>query len=179
MKYKIDNGGLVLMIIDEHQYQAQVTTIDRDISEVLHDAYILREPIGIALKNFTEFKDYDLPEPIATTLDIDWYSLKGQVYDQYGKDMEIPITFTIEGTDKAKIADGKIVTEDVKEDTSFFIVAKANNLEKREERWIYAPHKEEDPMMILTKKVNALTQNDEMRDDLLQELILKVYEKTN
>ena len=86
----------------------------------------------------TTAEDWE-PNPMATKLEVkDWNNLQAKVYDQYGAEMEVSPTWSVEGVG-ATIENGKVVESEVVEDTSYFIVAKVGDLEERQERTIYAP----------------------------------------
>ena len=79
------------------------------------------------------------PNPVPTVLKIkDWNNLQAKVYDQYGAEMEVSPTWSVEGT-SARIENGKVIEDAVTENTSYFIVAKVGDLEQRRERFLYAP----------------------------------------
>lgn len=78
-----------------------------------------------------------------TKLEIDFYSLKGKVLDQYGGIYSTDIEFSIEGTDKARIENDVIIEDEVKEDEEYFIVAKYNDLVEKQKRIIYASKPDE------------------------------------
>ena len=110
----------------------------------VHDCYIIGQ--HMPRQQFTgeiptTAEDWE-PNPVATKLLIkDWQNMIGDVYDQYGAEMEVSPTWSIQGTG-ARIENGKIVESEVVEDTSYFIVAKIGDLEERQERTIYAPAEE-------------------------------------
>ena len=77
----------------------------------------------------------------------------------------------------AKIENGKIVEDVVDTDTSYFIVAKYGDLEERQERFLYAPRPHSPgELELLNKKVELLASENEAKDDLLQEIILQMYQ---
>ena len=110
----------------------------------VHDTYIIGQ--HMPRQNYegeipTTAEDWE-PNPTATKLEVkDWNNLTAKIYDQYGSEMEVSPTWSIEGVG-AKIEDGKVVESEVEEDTSYFIVAKIGNLEERQERTVYAPAEE-------------------------------------
>ena len=110
----------------------------------VHDTYIIGQ--HMPRQNYegeipTTAEDWE-PNPAATKLMVkDWNNLTAKIYDQYGSEMEVTPQWSIEGVG-AKIADGKIVEDEVKSDTSYFIVAKVGDLEERQERTIHAPAEE-------------------------------------
>ena len=157
-----DDGSraLVTILFDDGTYAiTDVISGDRPKNDILKDAYII-------LKNTERVifegdpKDFDnliLPEPKEKTMDIDFYNLTGKVYDQYGDLMDKEIQFEVQGTDKAKIENNKVVEEEVEEETSYFIVASCGELVGKQERFIYPPVKEiENPTDALAKEVTKL-----------------------
>lgn len=152
MKYKIldqtENNIQIFCLYDDNTSSLLDLVAGRELEEILQDAYILTKNKenrqAYTGEEIEELKDY-IPKPKVTRLDVDFYSLRGKVYDQYGDMLDAPITFEIEGTDKAKIENGKIIEEEVTEETSFFIVAKVGDLEQREERFLYPKPKIEPP----------------------------------
>ena len=135
-------------------------------------------PVTIVGEEIEGLKDYN-PKPKAARLDIDFYSLSGKVFDQYGDVIETPIDVTIEGTDKARIENGKLITEEVEEETSFFIVAKAGDLVEKQERTLY-PKVDREPVPphedVLEAKIKATSDRQDFIEDLIAEMAMKVYE---
>ena len=127
---------------------------NRTKEEILTDAYILLNAIGEEhTEPIKEIETYTLKEDTPTSLKVDLYNLEGEVFNQYGEKMDEPITFEIVGTDKAKIEDGKIITQEVEKETSFFIVAKSGKLTKKYEQIIYPKSEEENT---LNKRISDL-----------------------
>ena len=152
MKYKIlkqDESRIELFCLyDDKTFALLDLVAGRELEEILQDAYILTKNKenrqAYNGEKIEELKDY-IPKPKIARLEADFYNLTGKVYDQYGDLLDAPISFEIEGTDKAKIEDGKLIEEEVEEDTSFFIVAKVGNLEQRQERFLYPRPEEVEP----------------------------------
>ena len=144
MKYKIieqnKNNIQILCLYDDKTYALLDLVAGRELEEILQDAYILTKNKenrqAYTGEEIEDLKDY-VAKPKVTRLDVDFYNLTGKVFDQYGDIFDAPIEFTVEGTDKAKIEDGKLIEEEVQEETSFFIVAKVGNLEESQERFLY------------------------------------------
>lgn len=139
-----DDGDYVKVAIlfDDNTYGAtSVVSAGRDGKDILKDAYILlRNVERVRFEGDPrDFDDLILPEPKEKTMDIDFYNLTGKVYDQYGEVMDKKIQFEIQGTDKAKIENNKVIEEEVEEITSYFIVASCGELVQKEERFIYPP----------------------------------------
>ena len=152
---KFENYGkdiLVSLIFDDGTFATTtVSNKNRDKDDLIKDAYILlkntnREPYD---GDISELQDIRLEEPKATSMVPDFYALKGAVYDQYGDAMNLPIKYTIEGTDKARIEDGEIIEEKVEEETKYVIKATAGDLIETLERTIY----KEEPHGMTTKEL--------------------------
>lgn len=186
LKY-IDDGNraLVAILFDDNTY-AETTVISKNRTEqdILKDAYILlkNKAKNQFEGNKDEYEDLVLEAPKPNTLDVNFYNLSGKTYDQYGNEIQAEITFSIEGTDKVKIEKGALIEEEVTETTSFFIVAKCGDVEKKEERFIYPkvepeepPKKEPTEVEKLEAKVNVLEEQGAFRDDLIQEMATIVY----
>lgn len=152
MKYKIleqtENNIQIFCLYEDKTYALLDLIAGRELEEILQDAYILTKNKenrqAYNGEEIEDLKDY-IPKPKIARLDADFYNLTGKVFDQYGDILDAPISFEIEGTDKAKIENSKLIEEEVTEETSFFIVAKVGNLEKRQEKTIYPKPKVEPP----------------------------------
>ena len=179
----IENYKKVSLLFDDNKYAtAYIVDNKRPKQEILKDAYILlknadrKDYIG----DIRKLEDIELERPKATNLDVDFYNLTAKVYDQYGDDLQEQVNFTIEGTDKARIQDNKVIEEEVEKETSFFIVAKVGTLEERQERTIYPKVVEKvEPKISETEKLSAkvkvLEEQGAFRDDLIQEMATIVY----
>lgn len=177
------NRALVAILFDDNTYAVtSVISVNRTKEDILKDVYIIsknKEKQKFE-GNVEEYEDLNLENPKPNSLDVNFYNLSGKVYDQYGDEIQKEIEFSIEGTDKAKIEKGELIEEEVTEITSFFIVAKCGDIEKREERFIYPksqdpPYKEPTETEKLTAKVNVLEEQGAFRDDLIQEMATIVY----
>ena len=136
----IENYKKVSLLFDNNKYAtAYIVDDKRPKNEILKDAYILlknadkKDYIG----DISKLEDVELERPKATNLDVDFYNLTSKVYDQYGDELQEQVNFAIEGSDRARIENNKVIEEEVEKETSFFIVAKVGNLEERQERFIY------------------------------------------
>lgn len=174
LKYeKQGNNVFVAFLQDNILKSATVVDGGRTKEEILQDAYILaKDQTGEEIL----MEDIALPEPVLKRIKVDFNTLTGIALDQYGDKLEQEIIFSIEGTDKARIEDGELIEDEVEEDTSYFIVAKAGDLEERQERIIFAPVIQgPNEVDLLNKKIEVLSQENEIKSLVLQELILKVY----
>lgn len=157
------NRARVAILFDDNTYAVtSVISGNRSKGDILKDAYILlRNVERVRFEgNPKDLDDLVLPEPKEKTMDIDFYNLTGKVYDQYGEVMESRVQFEIQGTDKVKIENNKVIEEEVEEMTSYFIVASCGELVQKEERFIYPPApvepEIENPTDALAKEVTKL-----------------------
>lgn len=153
--------------------------------------------------NYGDLEMFVPAKPHPVFMEVDFRNLKGKVYSQYGEVMDLDITFTIEGTDKAKIEDHKIIEESVDIDTPYTIIAKVEDITERRENIIKAVDKQEILLQELKSKVEeqqgkmalqqdeieqqkkesitanakikALTDDAEFKNDLIQEMALMLY----
>lgn len=178
LKYKIlqktENNIKLFCLYDDNTFAIVDLIAGRELEEILQDAYILT-------KNVENRKTYDgdkiedpqeyIPEPRAARFDVDFYKLTGEVYNQYGDPIDVPIDFEIEGTDKVIIEDGKLVGE-IEEAITFFIVARVGDLEQKYERSLYPEPKilEPDPedLPITRKEYNELLSKLDEQNKALQ-----------
>lgn len=141
LKYeKYERDMIVGIVFDDNTYNlVRIVDNTRPKQEILKDAYIILKNVDRLdyLDDINKLQDLELASPKTTFMDIDFYNLSGVVYDQYGEAMDKEISFVIEGTDKAKIVDGKLIEKEVEEEASFFIVAKCEDLEQKQERTLY------------------------------------------
>ena len=154
LKYEsFGKDTIVSILFDDNTYNVtQILDNSRPKEEILKDGYIIlknteRYPYTGDTK---DLEDLILPTPTPTFMTIDFYNFSGKVYDQYGEEIQADITFEIVGTDKAKIENGKLITEEVQEETSLFIVAKCGNLEEKRERKLYPKPEEPAPQPDMT-----------------------------
>lgn len=155
-----DDGDYVKVAIlfDDNTYGAtSVVSAGRDGKEILKDAYIILKS-SERLKfngNKDEYEDLIFEESKPHSMEIDFYNLSGKVYDQYGDLIPAEIIFSIEGTNKARIENNKLIEEEVKELTSYFIVAKCGELIKKDERFIYPLPQEEPKVASVEERLEA------------------------
>lgn len=147
LKYeKLNKDTIVGIVFDDETYGlVRILDSTRPKEEILKDAYIILK--NSDRLNYTgdisTLEDLALPAPKPNFMNVDFYSFNGHVYDQYGDEIFKDITFEIQGTDKARIENKKIIEEEVAEITSYFIVAKCGSLEEKQERKLYP--KPDDP----------------------------------
>ena len=151
MKYKIleqnKNNIQLFCLYNDNTFALLDLVAGRELEEILKDAYILSKSQAREVykgEPIEDLKTY-VPTPKEARLDADFYGLTGKVYDKYGDVMDLPITFTIEGTDKAKIEDGKLVEEEVDEKVEYEIVATVGDLVEKQQRVIYPEPEIEEP----------------------------------
>lgn len=175
MNYKIEDGYITAYYEDNTAY-----TMPYVGENNLKDLYIIsknpRNRFKIEEKPI-DLEEWEKPTDIPTRIkNIDWINLKAKIYNQFGDLMDLQPIFTIEGTG-ARIEDGKIVEDVVDNDTSYFIVARYGDLEERQERFLYAPvEPQPNELDMANRKIDALVSEQEITNDLLQELILNIYQ---
>lgn len=157
----IENYKKVSLLFNNNKYATTYIVDDnRPKNEILKDAYILlknadkKDYIG----DISKLEDIELERPKVTNLDVDFYNLTVKVYDQYGDEIQEQVSFTIEGTDKARIENNNVIEEEVEKETSFFIVAKVGTLEERQERTIYPKVVEEAKNSNIEERLEATEQ---------------------
>lgn len=154
LKYETYGKDTVVAILfDDGTYNVtKILDNSRPKEEILKDGYIIlknseRYPY---VGDTKDLEDLMLPTPTPTFMKVDFYNLTGKVFDQYGDEIFKDITFEIQGTNKAKIENNKLITEEVTEITSYFIIAKCGNLEEKQERKLYPKPEEPKPQPDMT-----------------------------
>ena len=183
MKYKILNqtNNRVELFVLYGDNTFKILNLAQDTLEnVLKNAYILSnntERLQYEGKIPTDLEVYGKPQSVATKLtNVDFNNFTADVYDQFGEKMNVDLAFEIEGTE-ARIENGELIEDVVEEDTSYFIVARYGDLEKRQKRTIYAPVEPvPSEIELLNNKVEGLASENENKDDLLQEIILHMHQ---
>ena len=176
---EVGNRVLVSVLYDDNTFATLNMVNTNDKESILRDVYIISNDVRNR-QSFegevpTDVETWHPPTSVATTMTVDFYNLNGKVYNQFGKEMEVEIQFSIE-SEHARIENGKVVEDVVETDTSYFIVAKCGELEQRQERTIYAPV--EPPvseMEILKAKLNASTDRQDFLEELIAEMAMTVY----
>ena len=145
MKYKILNqtdNRVELFVLYEDNTFTVLNLAQDTLENMLKNAYILSkniERLQYDGKVPADLEVYKKPQSAATKItNVDFYNFTADIYDQFGEKMNVDVTFEIEGTG-ARIENGKIIEDVVDNDTSYFIVARYENLEERQERFLYAP----------------------------------------
>lgn len=148
----------VAILFDDNTYAVtSVISGNRTKEDILKDAYILLRNVE-RVRFEGKAKDYEdliLPAPKENYMEVNFYALTGKVYDQYGEVMEKQVQFKVQGTDKARIENNKIIEEEVKEITSYFIVASCGELVQKEERFIYPPAPVEPKVASVEERLEA------------------------
>lgn len=156
MKYKIidevDGRVNIFCYYEDGTYMNLNLIGNRDINDILKDAYIISSnPMNRSLfegelpADLIEFEANSVPTILKVN---DFENTSATIYDQYGSPMELEVEFTVEGTDKARFENGKLIEDGVEMDTSFFIVAKYGELEERVERTLFAPIPTEEEILL-------------------------------
>lgn len=160
----------ITILFDDMTYASTIVKDNsRPKADLLKDAFILlknadKTPYDGEVEGLEEIK---LDPPIPARMEPDFYTFKGVVYDQYGDILKVPISYTIEGTDKVKITDGNLVKEEVQEDTPYTIVAKVGDLEEKQERTLY---KKVDPQPQTPTVEERLEATEEAMADIMMML---------
>lgn len=183
IKYKILNqtdNRVELFILYEDNTFIMLNLAQDTLENMLKNAYILSknaERLQYEGEVPTDLETYEKPQSVATKItNVDFYNFTADIYDQFGEKMNVDVEFTIDGAG-ARIEDGEIIEDVVDNDTSYFIVARYENLEERQGRTIYAPREvEPSEIYILNKKIELLASENQAKDDLLQEIILQMYQ---
>lgn len=160
----------VAILFDDNTYAVtSVISGNRSKEDILKDAYILLRNVE-RVRFEGKCSDYDdliLPAPKENFMEINFYALTGKVYDQYGEVMEKQVQFEIQGTDKARIENNKVVEEEVTEETSYFIVASCGALVQKEERFIY-------PSAPVEPKVASVEERLEATEKAVADVIMMI-----
>lgn len=148
----------VAILFDDNTYAVtSVISGNRSKEDILKDAYILLRNVE-RVRFEGKAKDYEnliLPAPKENFMEVNFYDLTGKVYDQYGEVMDKQVQFEIQGTDKARIENNKIIEEEVESITSYFIVASCGELVQKEERFIYPPAPVEPKVVSVEERLEA------------------------
>lgn len=159
IQYKDDSYyARVAILFDDNTYAVtSVISGNRSKDDILKDVYILlRNAERVRFEgNPKDFEDLVLPAPKENFMEVNFYDLTGKVYDQYGEVMDKQVQFEIQGTDKARIENNKIIEEEVKNITSYFIVASCGELVQKEERFIYPPAPVEPKVASVEERLEA------------------------
>lgn len=149
VKYEINKNILTIGYKENNfvVYSQIVYDATKTKEELLQNAYIQcrnaieYEETQTEHSLLTEEKGEEfIPEQSKTVkLVADFNNFTGKVLDQYGETISANTIFTIEGANKAKIENGKIVEQPVIADTEYFIVAKCGDFIEKQKRVIYAP----------------------------------------
>lgn len=176
---EVGNRVLVSVIYDDNTFTTLNMVNTNDKESILRDVYIISNDVRNR-QSFegeipVDLETWNPPTSVATTMTVDFYNLTGKAYDQYGEEMNVDVTFEIEGAG-ARIEDGVIIEDAVDNDTSYFVVAKVGELEERQERYLYAPV--EPPvseMEILETKLKASTDRQDFLEELIAEMAMMLY----
>ncbi|MBA4509920.1 hypothetical protein H1057_18035 [Clostridium sporogenes] len=147
VKYSVEDKALIVGFKENDFVVYTTIEFEEHLSkqELLQKAYLqVRETIKFERTQTEHSFTTDLTgeefipqESQVEKMYVDFNNLTGQVVDQYGNVISKEIIFTVEGTNKAKIKNNKIVEDEVEKDTEYYIIAKYKDLEKRQKRIIY------------------------------------------
>ncbi|NLY08523.1 MAG: hypothetical protein GXZ11_01270 [Tissierellia bacterium] len=189
MKYKIikqdGNTAVFYVLYGDNTYAVIEVTAGRPLDEILKDVYILT--VNASRQQQVDsppegMEDY-LPEKIATTMKVNSFKvMNATVYDQFGLKLEKPISWSVTGTDKARIKDGAIEEDEVEEETHYYIVAVCDELEKKEKHTIYPPAPPEepvpDPIEEIREELNKQKADSELAIVTLMQMMMSVNVQT-
>lgn len=177
---EIGNKTIVGLIFDDDTMATAIISDNkRPKKDILKDAYIIlrNRPKEPFTGKRGDYEIFHLEKRVPTRMDVNCRSLYGTVYDQYGDKMDIEITYTVEG--EAKIEDGRLIENEVKEPSTYTVRASVGDLEEIEVFNVFPkppePPKRLSEVEILQAKVKVLEEKSDFKDDLIQELALIVY----
>lgn len=165
-----------LIFDDDTMATAIISDNKRPKKDILKDAYIIlrNRPKEPFTGKREDYEIFHLEKRVPTRMDVNCRSLYGTVYDQYGDKMDVEITFTVEG--EAKIEDGNLIPNEVKEPSTYTVRASVGDLEEIEVFNVFPPNpKRLSELELLQAQVNVLEEKSDFKDDLIQELALIVY----
>lgn len=167
-KFEDYGKSKLISIVFEDKTYATVFVADntRDKDDLIKDAYILLKNMDRSpyTGDLSLLEDVTIEEPKVMTFTPDFSTFKGSVYDQYGDILDVPIKYTIEGTDKARIEDNNLIEDPVEEDTHYVIIATIGDLVEKQERTIYKPIK---PAIETTEIEERLAATERAMADLM------------
>lgn len=147
VKYKQEDSSLIIGFKEDNFVVYSVISYDETLSknELLQKAYLQVKDTIEYEKNSQEHSfiteetgEEFIPEQSKLNkLEVDFNKLQGKVIDQYGNVISTDVIFSIEGTNKARIENNKIVEDEVEKDIEYYIIAKYKDLEKKQKRIIY------------------------------------------
>ena len=178
MKYKILNqkdSRVELFVLYEDNTFTVLNLAQDTLENILKNAYIITSNATNRLpyteENPTDLETYEKPQSAATTItNVDFNNFTADIYDQFGEKMNANVTFEIEGTG-ARIEDGTIIEDVVENDTSYFIIARYDNLEERQERFLYAPREVEPSQIDILN--NEVAELEEVIDTIVGDDIIE------
>lgn len=172
------HGYILYTLLLDNNTTTTVSIVDdnRDEKEIMKDIRILtKNTVGEPFVGTTDIEDYAFEDSKPTLMYVDFNNLTGEVYDQYAELMEVPIVFSID-SEVASIQDNKIIEKEVAEPTSYFIVAKVEDLEQRQERHIYPkPTPQPSEVDLLEAKLKASSERQDFLEELIAEMAMEVY----
>ncbi|AVP61684.1 hypothetical protein C7M79_13685 [Clostridium botulinum] len=147
VKYLIDNTVLTVGFKEDNFVVYSVIPYDITLTkqQLLQKAY---EQVKLTIEyektleehSFTteETGEEFIPEQSKLNkLEVNFNKLHGKIIDQYNNVISTNVIFSIEGTNKARIENNKIVEDEVEKDTEYYIIARYKDLEKKQKRIIY------------------------------------------
>lgn len=161
-----NNKEISLVFGDKTYATVSVADKTRDKDDLIKDAYILLKNMDRSpyTGDLSALEDVTIEKPKVMTFTPDFITFKGSVYDQYGDILDVPIKYTVEGTDKARIEGNNLIEDPVEEDTHYVIKATIGDLVDKQERTIYKPVK---PTLEATEIEERLAATEKAMADLM------------
>lgn len=163
----VGSNKFISLVFEDGTYGSiSISDNTRDKDDLIKDAYILLKNMDRSpyTGDLSLLEDVTIEKPKVMTFTPDFNTFKGSVYDQYGDILDVPIKYTIEGTDKARIEGNNLIEDPVEEDTHYVIKATIGDLVDKQERTIYKPVK---PTLEATEIEERLAATEKAMADLM------------
>lgn len=163
----VGSNKFISLVFEDGTYGSiSISDNTRDKDDLIKDAYILLKNMDRSpyTGDLSLLEDVTIEKPKVMTFTPDFITFKGSVYDQYGDILDVPIKYTIEGTDKARIEGNNLIEDPVEEDTHYVIKATIGDLVDKQERTIYKPVK---PTLEATEIEERLAATEKAMADLM------------
>lgn len=163
----VGSNKFISLVFEDGTYGSiSISDNTRDKDDLIKDAYILLKNMDRSpyTGDLSALEDVTIEKPKVMTFTPDFITFKGSVYDQYGDILDVPIKYTIEGTDKARIEGNNLIEDPVEEDTHYVIKATIGDLVDKQERTIYKPVK---PTLEATEIEERLAATEKAMADLM------------
>lgn len=163
----VGSNKFISLVFEDGTYGSiSISDNTRDKDDLIKDAYILLKNMDRSpyTGDLSLLEDVTIAKPKVMTFTPDFSTFKGSVFDQYGDILDVPIKYTIEGTDKARIEGNNLIEDPVEEDTHYVIKATIGDLVDKQERTIYKPVK---PTLEATEIEERLAATEKAMADLM------------